>query len=207
MPIAVQSPRRYGRLWVTSGLVALVAGALMGCGDPSTPVPTKLSKATIDAALASTPAGLTPAERRLERAANTLLPGDGSGALKELESTVASLRGKPVVVNLWGEWCVPCKKEIPVFQRATLALRGKVVFLGVATRTTRKATEAFLASDLVLPYPSIFDPDELVNDSVTGVKNIPKTFFYKPNGGKPFVHLGPYESVEKLQADIAEYAS
>lgn len=196
-------PRR--RLAVV-GAVCLLSAGFAACGGSDTPIPPKLSQAAVDAALATTPAGLTDAEKALEQGAGTLLPGDGDDAGRQLDAQVRALRGTPVVVNLWGDWCVPCRKEIPVLQRATLQLRGKVAFIGVATRTTRSKTDAFLKDEFALPYPSIFDPDEQVNDRA-GVKSIPKTLFYKPSGGAPFVHLGVYRSVAELEQDIAEYAS
>ncbi|MDO9356711.1 MAG: TlpA disulfide reductase family protein [Solirubrobacteraceae bacterium] len=191
----------------TSAVAIVLVAALAGCGGSDAEIPPKLSQAAVETALATTPPALRPADRAVEKQANVLLPGDGDAAQKELGRLLATLKGRPVVVNLWGEWCAPCKKELPVFQRVALAQRGKTVFLGVATRTSRTKTEQYLASQFFLPYPSILDPDEQINKSVTGVSNIPKTYFYGPDGGKPFVHLGPYESVDKLTADIAKYAT
>jgi len=32
---------------------------------------------------------------------------------EEFSASLGKLRGKPVVLNLWGTWCAPCLKEIP----------------------------------------------------------------------------------------------
>ena len=53
------------------------------------------------------------------------LDGDGSVSL-------ASLRGRPVVLNFWASWCIPCKAEATALERAWSRYRGDgVVFLGV----------------------------------------------------------------------------
>lgn len=50
----------------------------------------------------------------------TALPGlaDAAGQIRlataeEFSASLATLRGRPVVLNLWGTWCAPCLKEIP----------------------------------------------------------------------------------------------
>lgn len=204
-PVLLRRPLRVQ----ISAILALAgtAAALSGCGEPEAKVPPALTRAAVDAALATTPTGSTSAQRAVDAAAGTLMPGDGDKAKQQLEKQLAALGDTPVVVNLWGDWCAPCKKELPIFQRATLQLRGKVAFLGIATRTTRGKTESYLAEEIALPYPSIFDPDEQINGG-TGVSSIPKTLFYSgARKRQPFVHIGPYESVAKLLEDVDRYAS
>jgi thiol-disulfide isomerase/thioredoxin len=41
------------------------------------------------------------------------------------------LRGRPLVLNVWASWCIPCRKEMPAFQSVYLRARGTVGFLGV----------------------------------------------------------------------------
>lgn len=193
---------------VRSAAALLTAGALgvglSACGGSDAVAVAPLSHSALEAALAAKPTTpLTPAEARIEKAANTLWSG-GDDAEATLTKEVARLKGTPVVVNLWGEWCPPCKKEMPIFQRTAIAQRGKVAFLGVATRSPKKETLAYLRDEVALPYPSIMDLDEKVNDT-TGVSNIPKTLFFDRNG-KRFVHIGPYESEAELVTDIGRYA-
>lgn len=164
-----------------------------------------LSPAQVQAALAKPATGLSAEARRLESAAGTVLAGSGDDAPAQLDATLAKLRGTPVVVNLWGDWCVPCKKEMPVLQREALAQRGKVVFLGVATLSTRGRSEAYLRDKIAMPYPSLLDNPGKLNKG-TGIDTVPKTFFYD-RAGKRFVHQGPYASQADLEADIARYAS
>jgi cytochrome c biogenesis protein CcmG/thiol:disulfide interchange protein DsbE len=52
---------------------------------------------------------------------------DGRGKL-----SLASLKGRPVVINFWGTWCDPCRREAPVLADAHRVWSPKgVAFLGV----------------------------------------------------------------------------
>jgi len=52
------------------------------------------------------------------------------------ELSMASLRGKVVLLNFWGTWCKPCLKELPEFDRLVRHYRKNgVVLVAVATDT------------------------------------------------------------------------
>ena len=72
---------------------------------------------------------------------------------------LADLRGKVVVVNVWGSWCQPCRKEAPDLARAAreTAPRG-VRFVGIVTRDNPTAADAF-GRNFNIPYPSLIDDD------------------------------------------------
>ncbi|HET8607855.1 MAG TPA: TlpA disulfide reductase family protein [Gaiellaceae bacterium] len=58
----------------------------------------------------------------------SLKPLNGGGPPVSL----ASLRGRPVVVNFWASWCAPCKAEAPLLERAYAKWHGKgVAFVGI----------------------------------------------------------------------------
>jgi len=62
-----------------------------------------------------------------------------------------------LVLNVWGSWCAPCKKEQPGLQRAyadTAALG--VRFVGIDVRDSRTAARAHLRR-FAVTYPSLFD--------------------------------------------------
>src|SRR5918911_3450413 len=45
---------------------------------------------------------------------------DGGGKL-----SLASLRGKAIVLNFWASWCIPCKKESPRLETTWRRWRAK----------------------------------------------------------------------------------
>jgi thiol-disulfide isomerase/thioredoxin len=69
--------------------------------------------------------------------------------------------GRVVVVNVWGQWCGPCRTEITQLQRVYAATREQgvgVEFLGVDVRdNNRDAAKDFIV-DRKVTFPSIYDP-------------------------------------------------
>lgn len=49
---------------------------------------------------------------------------------------LATLGGRPLLLNLWASWCDPCREEVPVLQSASLRYADRVTFVGVDTRDT-----------------------------------------------------------------------
>jgi thiol-disulfide isomerase/thioredoxin len=72
--------------------------------------------------------------------------------------SLSDQRGKVVVLNVWGSWCPPCRKEAPDLVAAAKELGPSVRFIGLNTRElTTPAPRRFVA-ELGLTYPSLFDP-------------------------------------------------
>ncbi|WP_343601854.1 TlpA disulfide reductase family protein [Mycobacterium sp.] len=73
--------------------------------------------------------------------------------------SVDDFPGDVVVVNVWGQWCGPCRAEVGQLQQVYAATRADgVAFLGIDVRdTSRQAAQDFVA-DRNVTYPSIYDP-------------------------------------------------
>jgi thiol-disulfide isomerase/thioredoxin len=175
-------------------LVLLAALALGACGsaDNSADAP------DYGAALKDAP----PKLAKLYANGDELIKG-GQDAY---ESTLASVRGYPVVVNNWASWCGPCRQEFPHFQQAAAAHLDQVAFLGVDTQDSEAAYDTFVR-DNPIPYPSVEDPDKQLPDwTGTTLVGYPNTLFYDRDGNLVFAHQGPYSSEDDLNADIEKYA-
>jgi cytochrome c biogenesis protein CcmG, thiol:disulfide interchange protein DsbE len=83
--------------------------------------------------------------------------------------------GKPVIVNFFASWCVPCKQETPLLARFYHTEQAKVALVGLDENDVAGNATSFTHSDGV-SYPVGFDPQLSAADAY-GVVALPQTFF------------------------------
>jgi cytochrome c biogenesis protein CcmG, thiol:disulfide interchange protein DsbE len=94
---------------------------------------------------------------------------------------VSDLQGKAVVVNFWASWCVPCRDEAPVLQKAYERYRGRgLVVLGVDVNDFRQDARRFMKR-YGLTYPVVYDGKGSTVGK-WGVRGFPETFFVDRTG-------------------------
>jgi thiol-disulfide isomerase/thioredoxin len=113
--------------------------------------------------LAGSNSGGLPAVGQVIPAAQRSLAPDISGTtLTGGHLDIARWRGHTVVINFWGSWCVPCRKEAPVLARVAGDTRSLGVhFAGIDIREQPAAGLAF-EHQYHIAYPSISDPGNLI---------------------------------------------
>lgn len=89
-------------------------------------------------------------------------PGPLSGPdLMDTSKTISlsDFAGEVVVINVWGQWCGPCRAEISELQKVYDATRGDgVAFLGIDVRDNDIEAPRDFVIDRGVTYPSIYDP-------------------------------------------------
>lgn len=103
--------------------------------------------------------------------------------------TIADLKGKPVLVNFWSTWCVPCKTEHGILQQAARAWKGRVEFIGVVYQDEAPKARTYLAQR-GSEYRQFMDPDSKCAIEY-GVAGVPETFFIDAQGTIRHKQTGP----------------
>ncbi|WP_446225461.1 TlpA disulfide reductase family protein [Nocardia sp. IBHARD005] len=73
--------------------------------------------------------------------------------------SVSDFPNQVVVVNLWGQWCGPCRAESPALEKVFAATKDQgVAFLGINVRDHQRDKAQDFVVDNKIEYPSIYDP-------------------------------------------------
>ncbi len=184
-------------------LVAAVVLMITGCTTNTADEPTRSSGENGYVGVPQQLTQIKPADRKQAPKAS----GPELGTDKTISTD--DYDGKVVVINVWGSWCPPCRKEGPDLQQASERTKGKAQFVGITSRdATPAAPLAFVRSNKIT-YPSIFDPDGALLLTFAGEvppSAIPSTLILDTEGRIAVRILGPITETT-LVAMIDDVAS
>ena len=117
---------------------------------------------------------------------------------------LASLRGRPVVVNFWGPSCGPCRDEFPLLieKQAEHASEGLAI-VGVLAKDPPEPARDFVA-EYGATWPTVEDPDGSMYSNWR-IAARPQTYFVDADGIIRAIQIGEVrdEEFERLYAKIA----
>jgi cytochrome c biogenesis protein CcmG/thiol:disulfide interchange protein DsbE len=103
---------------------------------------------------------------------------------------LSDYRGRPVIVNFWASWCIPCREEFPQFVAAREAHTADgLEILGVVHEDSADAAAAF-AADRGAQWPMLLDTGEAAWRDYR-VLGVPSTYFIDRDGVVRATSLGP----------------
>jgi cytochrome c biogenesis protein CcmG/thiol:disulfide interchange protein DsbE len=154
----------------------------------------------------SSSSGLTPADAS---AAGVAVPGDqapsfdlpalrGSGRVK-----LADFKGKPLVVNFWASYCIPCRKEFPLFKATQAKYKADgLQIVGITYRDLPGDARAF-AKEHGATWPLANGGDGDPVGRAYGVRANPQTFFVNRDGTISARFYGG-STAERFDTEIAK---
>ena len=121
-----------------------------------------------------------------------------SEVLRGPRMDLASLRGKPALVNFWASWCKPCQQEAPELKRFDETLGNKANLVGVDWNGTPSNARKFIAAS-GWQYPILRDPSQHVGYAY-GLNGLPTTFVLNAQGQIVETLQGPQTAAKLRQA-------
>lgn len=104
------------------------------------------------------------------------LPRFDGGTLR-----LSALRGRFVILNFWASWCIPCKDEAPLLERAWRQYRDQgLVVVGVNIQDLEPEARNFIR-ETKTTYLEVRDRDGSVSRAY-GTTGVPETFFINREG-------------------------
>jgi len=139
------------------------------------------------------------------RFAGELMP---AANMVDPEGTVlnlGALQGRPVLMNLWATWCVPCVKEMPLLDELAAEYEDElnVVTISQDMGEPAKVTE-FFEKNGINSLPPWIDPQLALGEAV-GAETLPTTVMYDRTGKEVWRVTGDFDwSSEEARAAIEE---
>jgi thiol-disulfide isomerase/thioredoxin len=128
--------------------------------------------------------------------------------LKDLEGksvSLGALKGRIVVLDFWGSWCGPCRRELPHFEQLYGRYRGdKVAFLSVNVEMERtveahlEKARAFIAQNHY-SFPVLPDHDGVAVNA-HGISSYPTLLLIGPDGRIRYRNIGYREGFDEIIA-------
>jgi cytochrome c biogenesis protein CcmG/thiol:disulfide interchange protein DsbE len=161
----IPPPRRRGALLALAAAIVVVVGVLLAVSLRSHDSSTK------------EPPGATIAGRAVVgKAAPTFTATDLEGRAVSL----ASYRGRALIVSFGASWCHPCREEYPLLVEAAAEHGKKLAIVSVMHDDLSRDARAFVR-EFHAAWPAINDETDAISRAY-GVVGVPQTFFITPEG-------------------------
>ena len=108
---------------------------------------------------------------------------------------LGALRG-PMVVNVWGSWCGPCKKEMPVLRAFHDKAKDKLQLIGVDVEEANPEDGQKFVRRNGITWPNLYDPDGRSREYFG--MGVPVTWFIAADGSVAHKHIGIINDLDEI---------
>ena len=114
------------------------------------------------------------------------------------EVHLAGLRGRPMMINIWAQWCPPCREEAPAISEVAMVNTSELMILGIDYADPRPDDALLFAELSAWRYPQLVDADKQLQSPLQ-IKGPPQTLFVRPDGTIAYRHSGPFRSADEIR--------
>jgi cytochrome c biogenesis protein CcmG/thiol:disulfide interchange protein DsbE len=190
-----QRPRPLRRYAV----LAIVLALLAGCDNAPAAAPGATGGSTVAGAGKLVACPSTPSRPPVTNGLPDIsLPCLGNGP----DVRLADLRG-PLVINVWAQWCPPCRQESPYLAALQKKAGGKVKLIGIDYDDPRADEAVKFAIAQQLDYPHLVDSDKQTRVPFK-IGGPPLTAFVDSSGALVHIHYGAFKSQQELDQLVEE---
>ena len=127
-----------------------------------------------------------------------LCVGDGS------VTNIDSLRG-PMILNVWGTWCAPCRDELPLLRKFYDQYNNQVQVVGLNVEELHKDLVKPFIEENGIVWPSLYDPDGRTRKLIG--MGVPVTWFINKDGKIVHKKIGAFLQYSELENLAKKYFS
>lgn len=120
------------------------------------------------------------------------------------EVRLAGLRGRPMMINVWAQWCVPCREEAPFLAEVATVNRSDLMIMGIDFQDNNPARAITFAQVASWRYPQLEDTDLAIRAPLQ-VTALPQTFFVRADGTIAHRQFRPFSSAEEIRGLAREH--
>jgi peroxiredoxin len=119
-------------------------------------------------------------------------------ALAGGDQSLASYRGKAVILNFWATWCEPCRQEMPSLEALYQRYKDRgLVVVGVSVDEDEWDSIREFLKLVPVTFPILLDKEQKVTELYETFR-IPETYFINPQGEVAGKVVGPQDYDEEV---------
>jgi thiol-disulfide isomerase/thioredoxin len=115
---------------------------------------------------------------------------------------LSSVKG-PVLVNVWGSWCGPCRDEMPIFVDFYSKHSESVGLIGISVEEADIQNARDFVQAYGMTWPNLYDADGATRATLG--MGVPITLFIDENGEIVYRKIGVVTTIEELENETTKY--